>query len=157
NAAAAIESMFSIDVISNSDASLVGGFSAAPREIPHRAFQPQALTVVRPSIRGYTDCLSVQMNQLDHQQGDQAMNVDDNTIDDWLRLIQAEYLEMPCLQLTRAQVRRLWALDPELCDALLDVLVGSEFLRKTDHQTYVLATGAFRNVAAGNPAQMEAV
>ena len=85
------------------------------------------------------------------------MNVDDNTIDDWLRLIQAEYLEMPGLQLTRAQVRRLWALDPDLCDALLDVLVGSEFLRKTDHQTYVLATGALRHVGAGNPAQMEAV
>jgi hypothetical protein len=92
------------------------------------------------------------MNQLDHQQGDQIMTVDENTIDDWLRLIQAEYLEMPGLHLTKAQVRRLWALDPELCDAVLDVLVGSEFLRKTDHEAYALARGAFRNTAAGNPA-----
>jgi hypothetical protein len=80
------------------------------------------------------------------------MTVDENTIDDWLRFIRAEYLEMPGLHLTRAQVQRLWALDRDLCDAVLDALVALEFLRKTDHEAYALANGAFRSIAAGNPA-----
>ena len=37
---------------------------------------------------------------------------------DWLRLIQAEYLEMPGFHLTRPQVRRLRGLEPRLRDTL---------------------------------------
>lgn len=57
----------------------------------------------------------------------------------WLQLIQAEYLEMPGLHLTKAQVRRLWGLDEPMCDTLLDALVSAQFLARTHKQAYVLA------------------
>ena len=67
------------------------------------------------------------------------MVAEQTTVHDWLQLIQAEYLEMPGLQLTKPQVRRLWRLDPQLCDALLDALVSSNFLEQTPRQSYVLS------------------
>lgn len=63
----------------------------------------------------------------------------DKTPNDWLRLIQAEYREMPGMHLTKSQALRLWQLEPQLCDALLDALVIAEFLKKTPHEAYVLA------------------
>jgi hypothetical protein len=61
------------------------------------------------------------------------------TVDaEWLRVIQAEYREIPGLKLTRPQVQRLWGLDEHVCDALLDSLTASNFLRKTPAQAYVL-------------------
>ena len=62
-----------------------------------------------------------------------------NDIDRWLHLIQAEYVEIPGLNLTRPQVRRLWSLDDRMCDTLLDVLVSARFLEKTPRDGYVLA------------------
>ncbi len=61
----------------------------------------------------------------------------------WLQLIQAEYLEVPGLHLTKPQARRLWSLDETTCDALLEALVDARFLTKTPKDTYVLA-GASR-------------
>ena len=69
------------------------------------------------------------------------MTAEQSTIHDWLRLIQAEYLEMPGLNLTKRQVQRLWKLEPHMCDVLLDALVASEFLKKTHREAYVLAGG----------------
>jgi len=63
---------------------------------------------------------------------------------DWIRLIKAEYLEMPGLRLTKPQVQRLWTLDSQMCEALLDVLVADEFLSKTHRDAYVLRAGAHR-------------
>jgi hypothetical protein len=57
---------------------------------------------------------------------------------DWTRLIQAEYREMPGLHLTKPQVRRLWGLDPQTCDMVLDTLVATAVLKKTPHETYSL-------------------
>ena len=57
---------------------------------------------------------------------------------DWVHLVQAEYLEMPGLQLTRAQVRRLWSLEQHTCDAVLDQLLASHFLKRTADDNYVL-------------------
>ena len=45
-----------------------------------------------------------------------------------LQRVRAEFLEMPGLRLTRAQARRLWALDELLCDAILTALVDARFL-----------------------------
>jgi hypothetical protein len=59
-------------------------------------------------------------------------------VETWLRLIQAEYLEMPGLHLTRPQIQRLWHLDDLACDLLLDRLVTDRFLRQTSHGAYVL-------------------
>jgi hypothetical protein len=57
---------------------------------------------------------------------------------DWVHLVKAEYLEMPGLQLTRPQVRRLWALEERTCDAVLNELVATHFLRQTARDAYVL-------------------
>jgi hypothetical protein len=59
----------------------------------------------------------------------------------WLELIRAEYLEMPGLKLTEAQVRRFWSLEAAACDALLAALVDARFLAKTRQESYVLAAG----------------
>ena len=72
------------------------------------------------------------------------MTAEQSTVQDWLPLIQAEYLEMPGLTLTKTQVQRLWGLEPRVCDALLDTLLASDFLEKTHRQAYVLARGAGR-------------
>jgi len=45
--------------------------------------------------------------------------------------IRAEFHEMPGLRLTPAQARRLWGLEVEMCRAVIDRLVASEFLRWT--------------------------
>jgi len=61
------------------------------------------------------------------------------TIADWVRLIKAEYQEIPGLKLTTHQVQRLWGLDSVRCDSLLAALVDANVLRRTvDHQ-YVRA------------------
>lgn len=50
-------------------------------------------------------------------------------IDPWLLRIRGEFLEMPGLRLTRAQARRLWALDAPSCDRALATLVRTGFLK----------------------------
>ena len=57
----------------------------------------------------------------------------------WLQLMRAEYTEIPGLHLTRAQVQRLWGLDPATSDAVLGELVAERFLRRTPTGTYVRA------------------
>ena len=64
--------------------------------------------------------------------GDQIMTTE------WVHLVQAEYLEMPGLHLTRAQVRRLWGLEDNTCDAVLEELQAIHFLLRTDDDLYVL-------------------
>jgi hypothetical protein len=61
----------------------------------------------------------------------------DDVREPWLRLIRAEYLEIPGLNLTRQQARRLWNLDQATCDVLLQTLVNRRFLRRTDNDLYV--------------------
>ncbi len=58
-----------------------------------------------------------------------------------LELIRAEYREMPCLSLTKPQMRRLWGLEAMVCDALVDALVAARVLRKTAADTYVSVDG----------------
>jgi len=63
------------------------------------------------------------------------MATDTTTLAAWIRLIRAEYLEVPGLHLTRAQIQRMWGLDATTCDALIRALVETRFLRRTatDH------------------------
>ena len=65
-------------------------------------------------------------------------------IDDVLRRVQGEFLEMPGLRLTEAQARRLWGLDAASCDALLGALVEANFLFRT-------RDGAFMRVEHATP------
>jgi DNA-binding IclR family transcriptional regulator len=66
------------------------------------------------------------------------MTVDRRSSVDWVHVIQAEYLEMPGLQLTMAQVRRLWGLEDQACRRILEQLVATGFLRRTARDLYVL-------------------
>lgn len=57
-----------------------------------------------------------------------------------LRRVCGEYLEMPGLQLTAAQARRLWGLDEPTCSQLLKLLVESKFLICTVDGKYARLT-----------------
>jgi hypothetical protein len=56
-----------------------------------------------------------------------------------LDIVRAEYLEMPGLRLTGRQAQRLWALDTATCDALLDTLESTHFLRRSPAGDFTLA------------------
>jgi hypothetical protein len=57
-----------------------------------------------------------------------------------VRRIRAEFLEMPGLCLTFEQAQRFWSLEPRMCEALLNSLIDSRFLRRTDRGLFVLCT-----------------
>ena len=67
--------------------------------------------------------------------------------DDVLRRVQAEFLEMPGLRLTKPQARRLWGLDDLSCEALLNALLDAKFLFQT-------RDGAFMRVEYAAPIKM---
>jgi hypothetical protein len=52
-------------------------------------------------------------------------------------VIRSEYLELPGLSLTTAQVQRLWNLDRETCQGVLDVMVREKFLKRRADAQYV--------------------
>jgi DNA-binding IclR family transcriptional regulator len=58
-------------------------------------------------------------------------------LDDWLRLVRAEYEELPDLHLTRAEVERLWGLDAPTADAILTTLVSTGVLKQTSRGGYI--------------------
>ena len=58
-------------------------------------------------------------------------------LDDVLRRVQGEYIEMPGLRLTPAQAQRLWGLDRAACDTLLGALVDAKFLFRTRDGAFV--------------------
>jgi hypothetical protein len=60
-------------------------------------------------------------------------------LEDWLRIIRAEYLEFPGMHLTRSQVQRLWNLDRDTCAAAIHALEAERFLRRTEFDGYVRA------------------
>lgn len=68
------------------------------------------------------------------------MNTERMVLDDLLRRVQAEFLEMPGLSLTRAQARRLWALDDTLCEAVLSALVDARFLVESRNASFIRAS-----------------
>jgi len=66
------------------------------------------------------------------------MTAEENIVNDSLHLVQAEYLEMPGLGLTKAQVRRLWGMEDRTCDVVQEQLTAMHFLKRTPHDMYVL-------------------
>ena len=60
--------------------------------------------------------------------------------DEVLRRVRAEFLEMPGLRLTRAQARRLWALDDAVCEAVLAALVDARFLVESRNASFMRAS-----------------
>jgi len=61
-----------------------------------------------------------------------------HSVDAIVERVRGEYLEMPGLQLTRAQVCRLWGLEHRVCDAVLAELQAIHFLRRNARDLYVL-------------------
>src|SRR2546423_15041016 len=57
-----------------------------------------------------------------------------------LARVRAEYLEMPGMKLTTAQVQRLCGIEQTTCALLLDVLVEARFLTRKSDGTYVRLT-----------------
>lgn len=70
-------------------------------------------------------------------------------IEDVMRRVRGEFLEMPGMRLTEAQARRLWNLDAAACGALLNALVDAQFLFRT-------RDGAFMRIEHGRPAKATA-
>jgi len=58
-------------------------------------------------------------------------------LDDVLRRVQGEFIEMPGLRLTPQQAQRLWGLDRTACNALLGALVDAKFLFRTKDGAFV--------------------
>ena len=65
------------------------------------------------------------------------MNDNNPGIQDVVRRVRGEYLEMPGLRLTAAQARRLWRLDESSCEAVLGALVDARFLAKTRDGAFI--------------------
>ena len=53
--------------------------------------------------------------------------------------VRGEYLEIPQLSLTRAQVQSFWDLTDDQCDEVLDALLASGFLKVTHSGGFVRA------------------
>ncbi len=79
----------------------------------------------------------------------------------WVSVIKGEYREMPGLQLTKPQVRRMWGLGESDCELVLDMLQEADFLHVTAFGCYALVdgerrlTGDDRPLAAGRWAETE--
>jgi putative heme degradation protein len=58
-------------------------------------------------------------------------------LNDWIRLVRAEYSEFPGLHLTRLEMQRLWMLDETTCDSVVGSLESDGFLRRTRAGAYV--------------------
>lgn len=68
-------------------------------------------------------------------------------VEEALRRVKGEFVEMPGLRLTSAQAQRLWGLDGEFCEAVLGALVDAQFLLRT-------GDGVFVRVDSGAPRRM---
>ncbi len=67
-------------------------------------------------------------------------------IEDVLQRVQGEFAEMPGLCLTAAQAQRLWGLDREMCDRLLEALVEAKFLAQRRDGTFIRVEGGPKHV-----------
>ena len=56
---------------------------------------------------------------------------------EWLWRIEAEYREMPGLQLTERQMQRLWGLDRQTCAEIVAALVALGAIHETPEHAYV--------------------
>ena len=69
---------------------------------------------------------------------------------EWIQIIRGEFLEIPGLRLTSAQVQTLWGLHRDACAAVLENLLHQRFLQLTADGHYVRA-GWFAGVRPASP------
>ena len=62
------------------------------------------------------------------------------SVDQVRRRICAEYLEMPGLRVDARQAQRLWGIDQRTCHAVMQYLVDTKFLHRTEQGVYRLAS-----------------
>lgn len=65
------------------------------------------------------------------------MSARQEPLDDVLRRVRGEFIEMPGMRLTSVQAQRLWGLDRAACDTLLGALVDAKFLFRTRDGAFV--------------------
>jgi hypothetical protein len=58
-------------------------------------------------------------------------------LNDLVRRVESEYLEMPGLNLTMPQAERLWGLDRSTCTVILEALIDRQVLKRTNVGTYL--------------------
>ena len=58
---------------------------------------------------------------------------------EWVRLIQAEYAEMPGLRLSRRQAQRLWNLDARSTEVIFTALESAQYLKRMPNDIYIRA------------------
>ena len=66
----------------------------------------------------------------------------DDGISPLLHRVRAEFMEMPGLRLTSAQAARLWAVDRQMSERILDGLMAAGFLFRNREGAYLRATVA---------------
>jgi hypothetical protein len=59
------------------------------------------------------------------------------SLDGVIARARGEFREMPGLRLTFAQACRLWQLDAETCEAVLNALLAEQSLRRTTDGRYI--------------------
>jgi len=72
-----------------------------------------------------------------------TMTAVETRVTDWLQIVRNEFQEIPGQRLTKPQVQRLWGLDEDTCEALVQALVQARFLTQT-------STGAYARADIGN-------
>jgi hypothetical protein len=68
-----------------------------------------------------------------------------------VRRIEREFTEMPGLKLTAAQVHRLCAIPPQVCDSALMALTQAGVLRRVHDGAFVRAGCEGRDIASIRP------
>jgi hypothetical protein len=68
------------------------------------------------------------------------LQLDDTPMDEAVRRVRADFLEMPGLQVTVPQAARLWAYEAGFCEGVLGALVETRFLVR-ERDTFVRADG----------------
>ena len=66
-------------------------------------------------------------------------SVENENFCDWIRLVQAEYFEMPGLHLSKRQAQRLWNLDARSTEVIFDALESARFLKRMPNDVYIRA------------------
>lgn len=68
---------------------------------------------------------------------------EETPVTEWVRIVRKEFQEIPGQKLTKPQVQRLWGLDQDTCEVLVEALVQARFLTRT-------STGAYGRADIGN-------
>src|SRR5262245_32542195 len=73
------------------------------------------------------------------------------SVQDIVERVRAEFMEMPGLRLTTAQIQRLCGIEPNVCRAVLDSLVQAGFLWASPNGTYARVSD--ERIARPSPAR----